>query len=406
MNEDKVVIGSNKTVDRVIVQKKKEKKYKHWVDEDIVKEALDFYVKPCGYGLTQFCAQPGRKVPLTSLKRYLKDCNIFEMKRLGKPIREADVALRVKLAKKKKNEKARVSATGVANRDLTDNEELAIVQMCRVLSMCGRGVTKDELLNITNEYIHHHEDARLIQDATRKITRGLMGRHKELVKIVQASSMDPKRAEQATEDTRDAMFFKLDSYIKSLYEMGHVSWKSYKEIPKENLFNMDEVGNDTTKHRSKIIADKVAIMARMFQMTPEGDGKMNMHVTACITTCLNGRYEDKANKIHGACGPLLIHTHSTSKTKEKDKEERARQRMGEEPMPALCSPRFREGINLPEIDVFTTKSGSMTQEIFYNFAKHFVANLKPDHDPKILFLDGHASRWSKAALLYLIENRV
>jgi hypothetical protein len=172
------------------------------------------------------------------------------MKRLGKPIREADVALRVKLAKKEKNEKARVLAAGEAKRYLTDNEELAIIQMCRVLSMCGRGVTKDGLLNITNEYIHHHEHARLNQNATRKITRGLMGRHKELVKIVQASSMDPKRAKQATEDTRDAMFFKLDSYIKSLYEIGHVSWKSYKEIPKENLFNMDEVGNDTAKHRS------------------------------------------------------------------------------------------------------------------------------------------------------------
>ena len=97
MNEDKVVIGSNKIVDR--------KKHKHWVDKDIAKEALDFYVKPCGYGLTQFCAQPGRKVPLTSLKRCLKDCNIFEMKRLGKPIREADVALRVKLAKKKKTKR-------------------------------------------------------------------------------------------------------------------------------------------------------------------------------------------------------------------------------------------------------------------------------------------------------------
>jgi hypothetical protein len=237
-----------------------------------------------------------------------------------------------------------------------------------------------------------------------------MGRHKELIKIVQASLMDPKRAEQATEDTRDAMFFELDAYIKSLHEMGRVSWKSYKEIPKDNLFNMDEIGDDTTKHRSKIVADKGATMARMFQMTPEGDCKMNMHVTACITTCANGRYKDKKNSIHGACGPLLIliliHTHSTSKTKERDKEERTRQRTGEESMPALCSRRFREGINIPEIDVFTTKLGSMTQEIFYNFAKHFVANLKPDHDPKILFLDGHASRWSKAALLYLIENRV
>jgi hypothetical protein len=144
----------------------------------------------------------------------------------------------------------------------------------------------------------------------------------------------------------------------------------------------------------------------MFQITPEGDGKMNMHVTACITTCANGCYKDKEHSIHGACGPLLIHTHSTTKTKEKDKAERTRQRMGEEPMPALVPRPFKEGINIPEIDVFTTNSGSMTQEIFYNYAKHFVANLTPDHEPKIIFLIGHASRWSKAALLYLIENKV
>jgi hypothetical protein len=169
---------------------------------------------------------------------------------------------------------------------------------------------------------------------------------------------------------------------------------------------MDEVSNDTTKHRSKIVADKMNIMARMFQRTPEGGGKMNMHVTACITTCANGRYEDKKNEIHGACGPLLIHTHSTSKTKEKDLEERTRQRMGEEPAPALVPRRFKEGIGVPAIEVFTTKSGSMTQEIFYNYAKHFVTNLAQDHGPQILLLDGHASRWSKAALLYLINNKV
>jgi hypothetical protein len=48
----------------------------------------------------------------------------------------------------------------------------------------------------------------------------------------------------------------------------------------------------------------------------------------------------------------------------------------------------------------------MTQEIFYNYAKHFVANLAQDHGPQILLLDGHASRWLKAALLYLIDNKV
>ena len=71
--------------------------------------------------------------------------------------------------------------------------------------------------------------------------------------------------------------------------MGHVGWKSYQEIPKDNIFNMDEVGNDTTKHRSKIVADKMNILARMFQRTPEGDGKMNMHITACLTTRADGK---------------------------------------------------------------------------------------------------------------------
>ena len=134
-----------------------------------------------------------------------------------------------------------------------------IVQMCPILSMCGCGVSADELLNMSNEYIHHHQDARLIQAATRKTTRGLMGRHKELVKIVQASSMDPKGAEQATEDTRDGMFFKLDAYIKSLHEMGHVRRKCYKDIPKEHLFRMDEVGTETTKCQSKIVAIRGAL---------------------------------------------------------------------------------------------------------------------------------------------------
>jgi hypothetical protein len=36
---------------------------------------------------------------------------------------------------------------------------------------------------------------------------------------------------------------------------------------------MDEVSADTTKHRKKVITDKVANWARVFQVTPEGDGE-------------------------------------------------------------------------------------------------------------------------------------
>jgi hypothetical protein len=77
-------------------------------------------------------------------------------------------------------------------------------------------------------------------------------------------------------------------------------------------------------YMDEIIADKICSMALMFQLTLEGHGKMNMHITACITTCANGQYEDQENQIQGACGPLLIFTHSTKRTKEKKKRERTR----------------------------------------------------------------------------------
>jgi hypothetical protein len=61
----------------VIVLKAKNKKYKLWADKDIVKEGIEFFMKPLSYGLSKLCALPGKKVPISSLWRYLKECNIF-----------------------------------------------------------------------------------------------------------------------------------------------------------------------------------------------------------------------------------------------------------------------------------------------------------------------------------------
>jgi hypothetical protein len=82
MSEEKVItLGSSKTVDHLIVQQAKLKKHKLWADEDIVKEEIKFYIlMPQGYGLTSFCSEPGKKVLITSLWCYSKDCKIFEMK--------------------------------------------------------------------------------------------------------------------------------------------------------------------------------------------------------------------------------------------------------------------------------------------------------------------------------------
>ena len=107
----------------------------------------------------------------------------------------------------------------------------------------------------------------------------------------------------------------------------------------------------------------------------------------------------------GACAPVLIHCDSTQ-TEEKKQKERERQRQGEAPTEANIAKKFVDGMDLPGVLVRTSKSGSMTQEIFFDYCRHFVTSLLDDHEPVVLFLDGHASRWNTQALKYLNDNNV
>jgi len=125
--------------------------------------------------------------------------------------------------------------------------------------------------------------------------------------------------------------------------------------------------------------------------------------------CTAGLFCDVVNGVEeGACGPVLIHA-DKSKAKEKEaQEEQVRQCNGETPTNTLtCSEWWTVRlINLPDVLVQTTASGSMTQEVFMMYARHFVESLPPNHGPVILFLDGHASCWNHYALKYFMDNKV
>ena len=41
-----------------------------------------------------------------------------------------------------------------------------------------------------------------------------------------------------------------------LHTLGDLPWKQYSDIPAEFIYNMDEIGNDTTKHRNKVLYKK------------------------------------------------------------------------------------------------------------------------------------------------------
>jgi hypothetical protein len=204
-------------------------------------------------------------------------------------LKEAEAAIKAHMETINKHKKSRTVTASIANRFLTDNEEIQIVELCRVLAAMGQGVTTAELLIFINEYLNDSLDERERHDATQKTARLMLRRHKDLAKIVSAGSLDPKRANQATEETRDSVFVKLDAFIKLLHAQfpDKVPWTSIHDVKNTEIYNMDEVANDTTKHRAKVIADAIDFV-RVFQITPEGDGKMSGHITIALTTRADG----------------------------------------------------------------------------------------------------------------------
>ncbi len=95
----------------------------------------------------------------------------------------------------------------------------------------GYGITCDELQEIISNLTNFHVDEQESQEVPDKVVQELFCQHGELLKIVQASSLDLKCAKQVSKETQDAMFTKLDSMIHLLHAMGLVPWKNYQDIP-------------------------------------------------------------------------------------------------------------------------------------------------------------------------------
>ncbi len=120
----------------------------------------------------------------------------------------------------------------------------------------GYGLTRDDLHGLADVVINQDVDEHQSMPISKHVTDGLLLCHKKLVKVVAAASLDPKRARQATIETRDKMFFKLNSYIELLHEMDVLPWATYSDILSDAIYNMDKLGNDTTKHQNKVLTKK------------------------------------------------------------------------------------------------------------------------------------------------------
>jgi hypothetical protein len=265
-------------------------KYCKWTSADMIKYQLKFYMHP-HLSIREFCKENliGANIPEKTFGTYWRESGLKGLQESDHAIGMAKVAIESHVAHAKKNAKKRTIPASESHRYLTEQEEKSIVHMALAIGSAGRGVDRDELLEMINSVVNIGVDEREREKATEKVVRDILSRQPELMKLVNSGSLDPLRAKKANKKTRDTVFSKLQAQTRGLFAEGKVPWKNYRDIPSHCIYNMDEVGTDTTKHRRKVIADKRNPFQRIFTITPEGD-RMKGHITACITTRADGKY--------------------------------------------------------------------------------------------------------------------
>jgi hypothetical protein len=268
----------------------KEKKYCKWNSEDMIKHLLQFYMAPA-MSIKQFWKDEviDSGIPEKTFGTYWRESALKSLQDSNTPFEIAKMAIEHHVAVVKKNVTKRSVAASKSHRYVTEQEEKTIIHMALAIGKAGRGIDRDELLEMVNSVVNINVDEREKEAATDKVVRDILKRHPDLMKLVNSGSLDPLRAKKANKKTRDTVFSKLQAQTRGLYAEGKIPWKNYSDIPSNCIYNMDEVGTDTTKHRRKVIADKRNIFQRIFTITPEGD-RMKGHITACITTRADGKF--------------------------------------------------------------------------------------------------------------------
>eukprot|EP00978_Attheya_sp_CCMP212_P016809 scaffold44404_cov55-Attheya_sp.AAC.1 len=203
-----------------------------------------------GAGKSSKGAKGIRGVPRTTFQRHWCDCGLASLKKRGTCEEEAKHILAIYFAEK---------------------TAVSLLQICGLVACMGTGgVTDDDQLAIINEIVSEssfdvEEDDRI--HVCKEVLKNMQEKFKELVKLKTPASIDPKRAEKATEETQDLMFSRLEYYVELLNKLDLVPWKSFSDVPESCKYGMDKVGTDTTKRMGKILVP-VELLGPLFQITP------------------------------------------------------------------------------------------------------------------------------------------
>ena len=197
----------------------------------------------------KYCVDEGIVEQRSQLARIGLNILLQQMKSLGRPWFFVQQRLIDYYKKKDEARKQNVKKLHKDNCVLTVDEENTIVETCRFLSRCGMGVDRDTCLDLVNEILKTRVEIKEFQDVTRGVVNRLIAKNNDLLDLFSGNSIDASRVRQANVDVRDAMFVKLDNYIKFLYAAGKVTWKCWAEVPPWAMSNMDEVATNCQDHR-------------------------------------------------------------------------------------------------------------------------------------------------------------
>ena len=267
------------------------KKYQRLTQEFIVSILMNFYEIPVSsnYKFKNYCDDKGLQSKRRSLHRIGSECGIFQLRQNGASKSFALHRLLSHLDAKKKKSNEQLKNIHEGNKVLTDDEISLLVSTCKELSTMGLGIDEDTCLNVVNAILAERIELKNFMPVTRGVVKQIILENSDLLRLTKGNSIGPKRVRQADSDVRDAMFVKLESFVKLLHGQGKIPWKSFADIPAKNISNMDEVATNTHDHRKKVIACKLDL-GRMFQEVLGGDSKMPFHITICVTTRADGKF--------------------------------------------------------------------------------------------------------------------
>ena len=220
-------------------------------------------------------------------------------------------------------------------------------------------------------------------------------------------------------------------------------WDGYAKVPDRCKYNYDEEAANATKGRLPgLLSEGLSALCASRAHAICADGKMAKHFTDGFFSRSDGKpkapfavkavggkkktgAKEKGKATGGAVGtggglemPDLDGGDSSGDSDDGDDDDE---------LPKIL-PSDSDGLRDCDADdgqkacigLGVTRSGSMVRRLFPALCRHFVATVLNDDDavaageprqgkggePVLLIVDGHASRWSLSAILYLLEHNV